>query len=265
VFENVKSPAVSINASRGGGILSPDADPDAPPEWRKISSGHVARWHDHRIHFMGTQDPPTVRRAPDKQHVITPEWIVPIRYDTTDINARGDLVWVPGPSPVPWLLLAFATLAVLVVAALLAPARLRTILLVALAGLVVVDLIHGAGIALAGAGPFSSQISRYVTASLFSLLGWAAAVAAFVLVARGSEDGVYLAGFSGIFIALFGGFTDIADLSRSQVPFAWSAGLVRVLVSLTLGLGFGILGLAVLSALRGPRALGARGVAEAGA
>ena len=35
-FENVRSPAVYLNATRNGGIPPSSADPSAPPEWRRI-------------------------------------------------------------------------------------------------------------------------------------------------------------------------------------------------------------------------------------
>ena len=53
VFENLKSPATYINRTRNGTAEPSSTDPRAEPEWKQISSGHVARWHDHRIHWMG--------------------------------------------------------------------------------------------------------------------------------------------------------------------------------------------------------------------
>ena len=57
---------------------------------------------------MGGINPPAVRNAPDKRHVIVPDWTVEFMQGATTSAAAGSLVWVPGPSPVPFLLLAGA-------------------------------------------------------------------------------------------------------------------------------------------------------------
>ena len=71
VFENRRSPATYLNRTRDGKTHVPGiADPTAAPEWNRLASGTVARWHDHRAHWMGTEDPPEVLRAPDQRHVV---------------------------------------------------------------------------------------------------------------------------------------------------------------------------------------------------
>src|SRR6202035_4435325 len=69
---------------------------------KKLSGGHTARWHDHRIHWMGSQPPPIVRRAPSQRHAVFPTWTVELRRDTLPIVVTGTLTWVPGPNPWPW-------------------------------------------------------------------------------------------------------------------------------------------------------------------
>ena len=68
VFENLQSPATYLNCSRTGCAFPAGLNKDGPPEWKKISSGQTARWHDHRAHYMGTQLPPDVARAPNQVH-----------------------------------------------------------------------------------------------------------------------------------------------------------------------------------------------------
>ena len=46
---------------------------------------------------------------------------------------------------------------------------------------------------------------------------------------------------------LFGGVTDTAALTRSPIPFGWGAGLDRLIVSISVGLGFGIVVASVLA------------------
>ncbi len=59
VYENTRSPAAYLNCSRNGCPVPARADPLARPVWDRISGGPTARWHDHRIHWMGSQ----LRRA----------------------------------------------------------------------------------------------------------------------------------------------------------------------------------------------------------
>jgi hypothetical protein len=249
VFENARSPATYINASRKGTTPVPStASSTAPPEWRKVSSSHTARWHDHRAHWMGDKDPPVVRRAPGRQHVIVPEWRVEMQWNGQTVAAVGDLVWVPGPSPLPWVLLIVAALVVVALAGLTrAWAPLIAGALVAVVG---VDVVHAAGVGFAAAGTTAAKLARLVSGSFFSVVAWVVAVVAIKYLVRRSPDGLLLAAFAGVVIALFGGVADLSALSRSQVPFAFSPAVARAAVSLTTGLGFGVAVGAVLAIVR---------------
>ena len=251
VFENRRSPATYLNADRQGTTAVPgSADPEAPPQWKQVSDARIARWHDHRIHWMGNQDPPTVRRAPDRRHVVIPDWKIAMRVGDRTIEASGDLVWVPGPSPVPWLVLALALL--VLVAALSCTGAWAWALALVLTLLVAADIVHAGGSAFARAGPIGTKLGDLAVASLVSVFAWAAAVVAVLLLLRRRPEGLFVAAFAGIFIALVGGLADLADLTRSQVPFAWGAGLARFLVSVSLGVGLGLLAAAVLGVRRHP-------------
>jgi hypothetical protein len=238
VHENVRSPATYLNRTRRGTTVPGNADAAAPPEWRKVSSEPVARWHDHRIHWMSDQDPPAVQRDPGRRHVVIPGWAVDMRRGTTDISARGDLVWVPGPSPFPWLLLA------LVLAAVVAALALRPFWTAALAAamvaLVAVDAFHAIGVGLANAGSFGTRLGKILAGSFYSFPAWiVGAVGVYWLLRRRSE-GLAAVAVSAAVMALAGGLADLAVFSRSQVPFAFSASLVRLAVALTIGLAVGV-------------------------
>lgn len=249
VFENTKSPATYLNADRKATQAVPaTADPDAPPEWRKVASGNTARWHDHRAHWMGDRDPPNVRRAPNREHVVYPEWKVHLRVDGQPVVATGDMRWIPPPSAAPWLLLAAALLAACLLAA--RSSRWAPLLAAALAVLLVVDLFHEFGIGWANAGPATTKVSRVVVGSFFAVVAWVVAVIALRQLARKAPDGVLAAAFAGAVIALFGGVGDLPSLFNSQVPFAWSAPLARLSVAVSLGLGFGLVGAAVVAGKR---------------
>jgi hypothetical protein len=245
VFQNRLSPATYINADRQGSRQPPpDADPSANPEWVRIADGFVVRWHDHRAHWMGAQDAPAVRRTPGARHVVIPEWEVPLEIAGEPLSVKGDLTWVPGPSPAPWYALA-SGLAALVVAASFGrrPSR-RLAAIVAL--LVLVDLAHIAAKALSSAEGFGAGVGAILPGSFFSIAAWLVAGFAVRLLLRGSPDGPFAAAFAGAVIALFGGLADIADLSRSQLPVAVPDVVARLFVSSSLGIGLGLVLAAVL-------------------
>ena len=238
VFENLRSPATYLNASREGqGAVPGSADPKAEPDWRKVASEPVVRWHDHRVHWMGGQDPPAVQRDPDQGHVIIPDWVVPIRQGDTTVTATGDLLWVPGPSMWPWLALAAA----LAAAAFLVNRRPRAATIaMTLGALLVVDVLHAVGTGFSVADSFGVQLGRAVSSSPLSLVGWVLGGLAVWQLLSGRPQALSIAGAAAALVATSGGFADLADLSRSQVPFVWGAGLARLAVALLLGVGAGL-------------------------
>jgi hypothetical protein len=251
VFKNVRSPATYLNATRKGTTPIPaSASAAAPPVWKKTSSGTTARWHDHRIHWMGNQNPPVVRRAPGREHVVEPDWQVKIDLGGQTVTAHGDLVWVPGPSGWPWLLVGLALLGACVLAG---RSRRWAVLLSGLLGAaVVIDVVHEAGIALANAGPLGVQVGRLLLGSFFSVAAWVVAALAVRAMRRPGQagDGLLMAAFAGVVIALFGGLGDLPSLVKSQVPFAFAPGLARAAVGASLGLGLGLAAGSALAIVR---------------
>ena len=247
VFQNRLSPATYINASRDGED-PPESASDAKSDevdWEKVSSEPVARWHDHRIHWMAPVNPPQVRSAPGKRHVVIPEWVVPMRLGAETVEAKGELVWEPGPSALPWYGLVVLLIALVVVLA----QRPNWVggLVAVTAALVAVDMFHALGLGLANAGDLGERIVKSVTQAPLALLDWAAGIAAIVLLRRRPKDGLSVAVLAGLLVALLGGVSDIDALSRSEVPFGFGDGMARLTVALSLGLGFG---LAVAAGLR---------------
>jgi hypothetical protein len=238
VFENRRSPATYLNASRTAQRTVPGtADPAAPPEWRKVTSEPVARWHDHRVHWMGDQDPPAVQRNPDRRQVVIPDWVVPMRHGETAIEATGDLAWVPGPSPWPWLALATALFAATLFANRRVAPRVIALLLL---GLIVGDVVHAIGTGLSVAAPLGTQLGRGLTSSPLSMIGWVLGGVGVWQLMRGRAQGLPMAGAAAALMAVSGGMADLTDLSRSQVPFAWGARMARLLVAASLGVGVGV-------------------------
>jgi hypothetical protein len=259
VAENTRSPATYLNQDRQGATSVPgEADPDAEPEWSPVSDANVARWHDHRIHWMGGEDPPLVREQPGQRHTVIPEWSVPLSVGDTAVEVKGDLVWVPGPSSAPWLALAAALLAVTLVAA-WSPRAWRPALAGAVAVVVVADVIHALGIGFAGVGGLGSQIAQIASGSFVSIAGWTAGVAGVILLVRGNDTGVLAAGLAGTLIAINGGIADLGVLGRSQLIFAWPDTLLRAAITLALGLGLGLAAGSGLRFLRSASELAADG------
>jgi hypothetical protein len=103
VFENRRSPAAYLNAERFGGVAPPSsADPEAPPRWRRVSSGRSYRWHDHRIHWMSPRPPAVVRADGDREHVVS-RWTVDHVVDGRPAALQGTLRWLPSRPAWPWL------------------------------------------------------------------------------------------------------------------------------------------------------------------
>jgi hypothetical protein len=245
VFENRRSPATYLNRTRTRSASAPvpkRADPGAPPEWRKVSDGTTARWHDHRAHWMGSGDAPVVEADPGSAHLVQ-RFEIPLRRDhRSPITVDGDVRWVPGPSPWPWVGLALALALLLVV---LSRTRFAAVAVgTALAVVAVSETLHLIG----GWGGTTLGAGTKLGASLYSIGGIVVAVLALVwLVRRGIASAAPLVLVAGLFLALAGGLADITVLTRSQIPTSLAPAAARLTVTLALGLG---LGLAAVGALR---------------
>lgn len=261
VFENRRSPATYLNRDRDmTSALPGSADPDAAPDWQRVSEEPTARWHDHRMHFMGEQDPQVVRDEPGRRHVIS-SWEVEMEHGGATIAASGELVWVPGPSALPWLLLAALLLAATAAVALTSGWAVG----LALAALVLVaaDVGHVVGIAAFPEEPLSSSLGSTLGGSILSLIGWVAGLTGAVLLLRRRPEGLFAVGIAGISVAVNGGVSDLSSLSASQLPFAGPGALARMAVAVALGLGFGLVVAAFLGVQRHPVRLGTAAAAQA--
>jgi hypothetical protein len=242
VLENRRSPATYLNRTRDGKTRVPaSADAAAAPEWHHIGSGTTARWHDHRAHWMGSDDPRAVARDPDQRHLID-RWQVPLRRGAQEITVTGDLVWVPGPSPWGWLLVALTAGAAVV--ALSRTRWWRSVLAGALGVVIVSESAH----VVASWSATTASLAGKLGASVYSIGGIALAVIALIwIVVRPPFNAIPAVLFAGLIIAVAGGLGDLTTLTRSQLPTELPATVARLEVALALGLGAG---LAVAAALR---------------
>ncbi len=244
VFENRRSPAVYLNRTRNGTASAPVpkiADPEATPEWHKLSDGTTARWHDHRAHWMGSGEAPVVQTDPASPHLVQ-RFEVQLRRSAGTISVRGDVRWVPGPSPWPWIAAA-VVLALTIVA--LSRSRFASIAIgTTLVVVALSETLHVVG----GWGATTVSGGTKLAASVYALGGIVVAVLALIwLVRRGLSAAAPLVLIAGLFVVLAGGLADITVLTKSQLPTTLSPAVARLTVTLALGLG---LGLAVAGALR---------------
>ena len=97
VWLNVLSPARYINQDRYGLSGVPDfADAEAEPEWEQVGDGGTFAWHDHRIHWMSFDMPPTV--IGDRAQTVFP-WTVTMTIDGLETEVAGELLWFPPTNP----------------------------------------------------------------------------------------------------------------------------------------------------------------------
>ncbi|HZQ27226.1 MAG TPA: hypothetical protein VFA94_05970 [Acidimicrobiales bacterium] len=255
VFENQRSPAVYLNRLLPAGeqpVVPKTADPTVAPEWRRTGSGDTVRWRDHRTRWEGAT-PPAVRANTSTEHVVA-NWTVNLAIgnpaignldgDTASAVVRGQIVWVPPPSTLPWWVLA-AALAVATAAIGLTP-RWGKPLAAAAAALVLVDLVHTIGLAAYGRTSLALTLGRVALGGLFSVAVWVAGLASVPALLRGRAGGLVGAGVLGVGVAFLGGVGDLASLGRSQLAFTYAPTLARASIAISLGVGAGIVAAVVL-------------------
>jgi hypothetical protein len=235
VFQNVRSPAVYLNQTRTGTTPVPKfANPAAAPQWQRIGSGTVVRWHDHRAHWLGAGNPPEVQRDPGAQHEVL-HWTVSLVRAGAPIAVHGDVVWVPGPSAWPWvgIAVAFALLILVLAATRLA----RPAVTAALAAMIVGESAHVLGV---WAGTTVGGATK-LAASAYALGGMAVGVLALVwVIRRGVSAAAPLLLLAGLFLALAGGLADVTVLYRSQLPTTLPHVWARLEVAMVIGVGVGV-------------------------
>ena len=246
VFENTRSPATYVNRERltNPADAPPEADATAEPEWQKVDSGRSARWHDHRVHFMGTQPPPGIRRDPGVERKLL-DWELPLRYGDDEIVYAGDLTWVPGPSKLPKLAIAVLAGAVLVALGLRrrgggSEMGWRASLAGLLLALTVLDIIRFAGLASDGDVSFASAAGDNV----LGVITWVVALAAVVaLLARTMLTAAPVVAAAGVLFVV-ASVVDLDVLARSQLPGTAPEWVARLAVAGGFGIGLGIAGAA---------------------
>ena len=99
IEQNATSPTVTLNQSLFADI-SQALTVQTAPQWLPIATGNQARWHDHRIHWMGAARPPAVQAHPGTAQLIG-TWTVHMTLESQPVDLTGTLNWLPikkGPS-----------------------------------------------------------------------------------------------------------------------------------------------------------------------
>jgi hypothetical protein len=92
VAVNMRSPAFYLNKDRfSGGTVPPSADPKAAPDWRVVERNGRYEFHDHRMHWMGTNVPAQVKDRSVRTKIF--DWKVPLRAGTASGAINGQLFW----------------------------------------------------------------------------------------------------------------------------------------------------------------------------
>ena len=93
---NVNSPAKYLNEERYAGVTVPkEASAGAKPKWVLLAQDGSYTWHEHRVHWMSTAQPPRVKASGGAEFQKVFDWIVPLSVGGKRVKASGTLWWVP--------------------------------------------------------------------------------------------------------------------------------------------------------------------------
>jgi hypothetical protein len=231
--------ALPAEATPSGDISEdPDkssADAAKAPQWQRLSTEPVVQWHDHYAHWGDATLPSQVLADPDHEHLIR-AWQVDLVSDGTTYHARGELRWVPGPSPLPWILVAVS---LAIAAALLGLARGQRPLAVATAVLVAASATHGIATILGrqAENPWTVLQHEYLPIALAWLIG----AAATGLLGLGRSTGRWFAALAAVGLGAVALLQDLPVWWSSTSVVALPIDVDRALVSITAGVAIGVL------------------------
>jgi uncharacterized cupredoxin-like copper-binding protein len=248
VAANRNSPATYLNGERYGDVaLPPRADASAAPEWMPVASSPTYAWHDHRVHWMGSEPPPGVGDAPRRTQLVQ-HWTVEALVDGRPYRVDGELWWVPGRSALPWLAVALVLTAPAAAGLGAWRRRARSGAGESLAGRLAVVRLHvrpaaavvGAVAVLNGLH-FVDEVAAWPVPTLdiaFGVLHNALFVGAGILgaaIAWRATQGPFLSlGIASGAVLFHQGLLQWRMLTASQLPTVWPTPLLRLAVALSL-------------------------------
>ena len=191
-----------------------------------VRSGRTGTWRDPRTRGEGTAH-------------VTRNWTLTIQTPQTPVVVTGRILWVPPPNSLPWFALAVGLAALTASFSLLA--GWRRALSGAVAVLVASDIVHAFAAAVPAADPWPLMVAKVVGAGFFTTIAWVIGALSIGPLQRGREAGVLGAGLAGFIIGMFSGVGDAGSWTHSQVPYSFPLVAARVAVSVSLGVGFGLI------------------------
>ena len=234
VQRNRRSPATYVNNSRTAAVEVPgSADPEADPDWETVAGGGAYSWHDHRIHWMGSDRP-----AGAEPGEWTRSWTVDIVVDGTPTRINGTLALVSGVNPLPWVVLALAAAAAVAIAG-----RRRPLTVAPVAALVAAVLASGVGWAQRADAPAGSGVSPLVVA--VPLAGLVAAALALTAGRRLGRRAVVALTLAAAAAVAGWGVLRLEVLSKPVLPTVLDPWVDRAGTTLALALALASAGLVV--------------------
>jgi hypothetical protein len=211
-------------------------DVDKAPRWQRISADPVVQWHDHYAHWGDSTLPAAVAADPGHEHLIR-AWQVDLVSDGRTYQARGELRWVPGPSPLPWILLA---LSLAIATSLIGFARHgQRWLAAATAVLTGTSALHGIAmiLGLQAESPWTALQQGYLPI----VLAWVISLAAVVLLVAGRPSGRWFAALASVGLGAVALLQDLPAWWSSTSVVALPVDVDRALVAVTAGIAVGVL------------------------
>jgi hypothetical protein len=234
VQRNRRSPATYVNDSRDAVAEVPgSADPEADPDWDTVAHGGEYAWHDHRIHWMGSERP-----AGAEPGEWTKSWAVDIEVDGNPTRILGTLALVGGVNPWPWVALGLAVAAAVAIAG-----RLRPLTVAVVASTVASALAVGVGWAQRADAPAGSGVNPLLVA--VPVAGLVAAGLAIALHGRLRRRAVAALTLASAAAVAGWGVLRLDVLSKPVLPTVADAWVDRAGTTLALALALASAGLVV--------------------
>jgi hypothetical protein len=228
-YVNSRSPTPAMNDPMGVAPPTTAAGGPTEPVWRKKDSQPVTRWHDHRTHWMGSEAPPSGDQS--EPRLVIPSWTLPLAQGDNHFELTGQVVWMPPPSAVPFVVLA------LVVAGLIGALAVadEILSLLVLGGLTaVVGIVEC--VAVVGAPEASGSVQLVV----FGPVALAAIGAGIWFLQQDDRrSGRLLIVSAAVVVGVLAGVVKTSYLGAVELPTALPAWLARTDVAVAMGVLLG--------------------------
>jgi hypothetical protein len=235
VQRNRRSPATYVNDSRDAASDVPaSADPDADPDWETVAHGGAYAWHDHRIHWMGSERP-----ADAEPGEWTKAWTVDIEVDGRPTRINGTLALVDDVDPLPWVALGLAAAVAVAIAG-----RRRPLTVASVAAPAAAALATAVGWAQLADAPAGSGANPLLVA--VPLAGFAAAALGITIRRRVGRRAFAAMTLAAAAAVAGWGLLRLDVLTKPVLPTVLDAWIDRAGTTVALGLAVASAGLVVL-------------------